>query len=169
MSGNGRFSEKEKVDALRRFFARAAGLLGRLSAAARRLFPRKRAKTFRRERGDAGEQFAADFWKKRRGMKILRRNFRAGKDEIDIVARDGETLVFVEVKTRAEGDPRGAVFAVDARKRRALRRAADAFLGAMRERPRASRLDVVEVYVSEADGSMRAVHHRALSWRGTRC
>lgn len=122
-------------------------------------------KTARRERGDAGEKFAAEFLKKERGMKILCRNFRAGRDEIDLVAEDAGTLVFVEVKTRSENDPRGAVFAVDARKRRALRRAADAYLRALRERPPASRLDVVEVYVREADGAMRAVHHRALPWR----
>ena len=98
-------------------------------------------------------------------MKILCRNFCAGKDEIDLVALDGETLVFVEVKTRSENDLRGAVFAVGARKKTALRRAADAYLCGLRERPKATRLDVVEVYVRESDGAMRAVHHRALSWR----
>ncbi|MBQ7331914.1 MAG: YraN family protein [Opitutales bacterium] len=134
----------------------------------RKLFgknPSKKKKTWRRERGDAGEKFAADFLKKQCGMKILCRNFRAGKDEIDLVARDGETLVFVEVKTRSEHDARGAVFAVDARKKQALRRAADAYLRDLRERPAATRLDVVEVYVCEADGEMRAVHHCGVSWR----
>lgn len=94
-------------------------------------------------------------------MKILCRNFTAARDEIDIVARDGEALVFVEVKTRAETDLHGAVYAVDARKRRALRRAAGAYLRGLRERPAVARLDVVEVYVTE-NGAMRCVHHRAL-------
>ena len=124
-------------------------------------------KTWRRERGDAGEKFAADFLKKECGMKILRRNYRAGRDEIDIVALDAGTLVFVEVKTRSENDAHGAVFAVDVRKKRALRRAADEFLRELRERP-PTRLDVVEVYVRERDGALRAVHHRALSWRSGR-
>lgn len=125
-------------------------------------------KTWRRERGDAGEKFAAIFLKKECGMKILCRNFCAGQDEIDIVATDSETLVFVEVKTRSENDSRGAVFAVNARKRDALRRAADAYLHGLRERPESIRLDVVEVYVRESDGAMRAVLHRALSWRSRR-
>ena len=128
----------------------------------------KKKKTHRRERGDAGEKFAADFLKKQCGMQILCRNFRAGKDEIDLVARDGKTLVFVEVKTRSENDIRGAVFAVDARKKQALRRAADAYLRALRERPAETRLDVVEVYVCETDGEMRATHHHALNWRSRR-
>lgn len=134
----------------------------------RRIFgknPSKRRKTPRRERGDAGEEFAADFLKKQCGMKILCRNFRAGKDEIDIVARDGEALVFVEVKTRSECDAHGAVFSVDARKKRALHRAAEAYIRGLRERPATTRLDVVEVYVRETDGEMRPVHHRAVSWR----
>lgn len=143
------------VDAV---FTRTKKLFRRGSASAA-------AKTARRERGDAGEKFAAEFLKKECGMKILCRNFRVGRDEIDLVAADAGTLVFVEVKTRSENDPRGAVFAVDARKRRALRRAADAYLRALRERPPAARLDVVEIYVRESDGAMRAVHHRALPWR----
>jgi len=129
---------------------------------------RKIKKTERRKLGDTGEKFAAMFLKKERGMKILCRNFTAGRDEIDIVARDGETLVFVEVKTRAETDTHGAVFAVDARKRQALKRAVDAYLRALKTRPRAVRFDVVEVYVCAENFAMRAVHHRALSLSGKR-
>lgn len=122
-------------------------------------------KTWRRERGDAGEKFAAVFLKKECGMKILCRNYRAGRDEIDIVALDAGTLVVVEVKTRSENDAHGAVFAVDSRKKHALRRAANEFLHKLGVRM-PMRLDVVEVYVRERDGAMRAVHHQALSWRG---
>lgn len=122
-------------------------------------------KTWRRERGDVGEKFAADFLKKERGMKILCRNYRAGRDEIDIVALDAGTLAIVEVKTRSENDAHGAVFAVDARKKHALRRAANEFLHELGVRM-PMRLDVVEVYVRERDGAMRAVHHQALSWKG---
>ena len=49
--------------------------------------------------GNFGEKLASDFLKKQ-GYKILERNYRIRGGEIDIVARDGETLVFVEVKTR---------------------------------------------------------------------
>lgn len=78
----------------------------RLAELARAAFPRRRSKTSRRERGDAGEAFAAKFLR-REGAKILLRNWRHGRDEIDIVALDGACLVFVEVKTRSEDDPHG--------------------------------------------------------------
>lgn len=133
----------------------------RLAELARAAFPRRRSKTSRRERGDAGEAFAAKFLR-REGAKILLRNWRHGRDEIDIVALDGACLVFVEVKTRSEDDPHGGYAAVDARKRNAQKRAARAYLNSLRERPPAHRFDVVEVFVRETDGSMRAVHHRAV-------
>ena len=54
--------------------------------------------------GDRGENRAARYLRER-GYKILIRNFRCPLGEIDIVARDGRTIVFCEVKTRAEDNP----------------------------------------------------------------
>src|SRR5687768_17359105 len=54
--------------------------------------------------GDRGENRAARFLRER-GYKILIRNFRCPLGEIDIVARDGRTLVFCEVKTRVDDNP----------------------------------------------------------------
>lgn len=54
--------------------------------------------------GDRGENVAAKYLRNK-GYKILERNFRTQVGEIDIVARDGKVLVFVEVKTRAYDDP----------------------------------------------------------------
>lgn len=51
--------------------------------------------------GDKGEQVAVDFLIEN-GYKILVRNFRSGKAEIDIIAQKNEFIVFVEVKTRSE-------------------------------------------------------------------
>ena len=81
--------------------------------------------------GRAGELRAARFLKKSK-IKILARNVRVGRDEIDLIARDGETLVFVEVKTRRTEDFGAPVSAVDKAKRRKLR-------------PPYIRFDVVEV------------------------
>src|ERR1700712_1799646 len=56
------------------------------------------------ERGTSGEKLARRFLR-RNGFKILYRNFRGRSGgEIDIVCRDGDTLVFVEVKTRSRED-----------------------------------------------------------------
>ena len=58
--------------------------------------------TRRRQRsGQQGEQIAVDYLKKI-GYKIRHRNFRCRQGEIDIIARDGSTLVFIEVKTKAQ-------------------------------------------------------------------
>ena len=61
--------------------------------------------------GQTGEDLAAEFLQQQ-GMVIIERNFRCPRGEIDIIARDGETIVFVEVKTRrtlALGSPLEAV------------------------------------------------------------
>lgn len=55
--------------------------------------------------GQRGENVAAKYLRNQ-GFKILVRNFRCNLGEIDIVARDGKTIVFVEVKTRVNDDPK---------------------------------------------------------------
>jgi len=54
--------------------------------------------------GDRGENVAARFLRNQ-GYKIIVRNFPCPLGEIDIIARDGDTLVFVEVKTRTQDEP----------------------------------------------------------------
>ncbi|GAA1546398.1 YraN family protein [Brevibacterium picturae] len=72
--------------------------------------------------GQTGEDLAADFLQ-RQGMVIIERNFRCPRGEIDIIARDGEAIVFVEVKTRrtlALGSPLEAVTGAKLRRIRML-------------------------------------------------
>jgi putative endonuclease len=71
------------------------------------------------------------------------------------VCRDREALVFVEVKTRAAGARVPGYFAVDERKRRALRRACQAYLRLLRRRPRTFRLDIVEVELAGGEPIIR--------------
>jgi putative endonuclease len=91
--------------------------------------------------GRTGEDAAAAFLS-RKGYTILDMNFRLAFGEIDIVALDGDAVVFVEVKTRRGA---GALEAVDARKQRRLVRLAAAYLAfnGLVERP--ARFDVVAV------------------------
>lgn len=96
-------------------------------------------------------------------MKILLRNWRHGRDEVDIIALENDCLVFVEVKTRGENDLRGGYAAVDARKRKAQKRAIRAYLNALRKRPKSHRFDVVEVFLPPDNSRPRIVHHRCVS------
>lgn len=63
---------------------------------------------WRRLLGDRGERAAARHLR-RRGLRIITRNYRTPQGEIDLIARDGDTLVFVEVKSRRQGTPAEAV------------------------------------------------------------
>lgn len=100
------------------------------------------------ERGAAGERCAADFLQHHHGYEIVTRNWHSPgdkRDEIDLVCRDGDVLVFVEVKTRPATALVRGFLTVDRRKQQALRRAIHAYLGHLRTRPQTYRLDVVEV------------------------
>ena len=98
-----------------------------------------------REIGAAGERAAERFLRERHGYEIVAKNWRSGKDEIDLVCRDRDVLVFVEVKARSSGALVPGYYAVDRRKKKALRRAIHAFLTSLRSRPRTFRFDIVEV------------------------
>ncbi len=77
--------------------------------------------------GRRGEDAAARFLK-RQGCKILARSRRLAPGELDLVALDGRTIVFVEVKTRTSADVGHPAEAVDAVKQRKLTRLAVTFL-----------------------------------------
>jgi putative endonuclease len=90
--------------------------------------------------GEAEEQ-AARFLA-RRGLAIVTRNYRTRLGEIDLIARDGATLVFVEVRRRAPGDFVGAAGSVGARKQQRIAAAARQYLARLGSEP-ACRFDVV--------------------------
>jgi putative endonuclease len=76
---------------------------------------------------NAGERRA--LWHYRlRGYRIIGTNVQAGRNELDLIVRRGTMLTFVEVKARRRGGFGGAVGAVDAEKRRRVRRAARVWL-----------------------------------------
>lgn len=81
----------------------------------------------RRARGDAVEDSALDYLE-RQGLRLVARNARARGGELDLVMRDGDWLVFVEVRYRAGSGFGGGAASVDHGKRRKLVRAAEAFL-----------------------------------------
>ena len=105
--------------------------------------------------GRSGEEIAA-LWYVAEGFTILARRFRVARGEVDLVARRGPLLVFVEVKTR-RGDGWGApAAAVDARKLLRLRLAARAWLAANTTRDAAEfRFDVVAVRFAPGGDGLR--------------
>jgi putative endonuclease len=103
------------------------------------------------DRGQWGEDVAARALR-RKGYRILGKRVRIdNRDELDLVARDHNVLVFVEVKTRGRADFGRPIDAVDRRKRRVLSRAAMRYLGKLRDPRVCFRFDVVEVLGGDGD------------------
>jgi putative endonuclease len=111
----------------------------------------------RRITGSKGEEAAAGFLA-RSGFEILDKNVRTRAGEIDLVAKEGKTLVFVEVKTRRdlEGDPPQA--AVQTRKQNRLAKLALGYLKLKRLRQTPCRFDVVSVIYND-EGGVKAIRH----------
>jgi putative endonuclease len=107
-------------------------------------------------RGKAGER-AAKHHLRHHGLKFLTANFRSPRGEIDLIFRDKDCLVFVEVKTRSSEDWTRPAAAVDDRKRRLLARAAMDYLELLGKPPVKIRFDVVEVLLE--DDAVREVRH----------
>lgn len=97
--------------------------------------------TLRQRRGAHAEERAARYLE-RQGLAILARNFRSRLGEIDLVARDGPMLVFVEVRLRASSAYGGAQGSVDGRKQARIVAAARYYLSRLPSEP-PCRFDVV--------------------------
>ncbi|HVT28449.1 MAG TPA: YraN family protein [Lacipirellulaceae bacterium] len=102
----------------------------------------KRAR--RKSLGNRGEDAAAKFLK-RHGFRILARGVDSRLGELDIVAVDGRTVVFVEVKTRRSSDAGRPAEAIDSRKERRMTQSALAYLKANRLLSYAARFDVIAI------------------------
>jgi putative endonuclease len=102
--------------------------------------------------GILGETLACDELR-HRGYEILARRYRTRLGEIDIVARDGPTLVFVEVKARRGGEFGGAAAAVTVWKQRRIVQMAADYLARRQVVDRPCRFDVVAIDFQ--DGQMR--------------
>lgn len=95
--------------------------------------------------GRWGEEVAASFLEKK-GYQILERQFHFHHTEIDLIARDGDYLVFVEVKTRSSADFGWPEEALTPRKKYHLRRAAEGYLYLNNLNNIDCRFDVVSIF-----------------------
>ncbi len=99
----------------------------------------------KKRRGSQGEAIAVDFLIKK-NYRVLTQNYRFERGEIDIIALDGDILVFIEVKTRtstAYGEP---IEAVTASKQRQIRKVADGYITENSIEDTSCRFDVVTIF-----------------------
>jgi putative endonuclease len=95
------------------------------------------------QQGRDGEDAALAYLQER-GLVLVEANFRCKPGEIDLVMRDGETLVFVEVRQRAAGSQVGAAASIGPAKMRRIVRAAQVYLQGLQRLP-PCRIDVVAI------------------------
>ena len=117
-----------------------------------RLLPRRDSTPQHLLTGNKGEE-AAYFYLREKGYVIIARNYRSprSRSELDLVGWDGDTLCFIEVKTRSTRGIIPAEFAVDAEKQHDLSQVAREFLRKIKSNPPA-RFDIVSVYWSKENG-----------------
>ncbi|HVE78565.1 MAG TPA: YraN family protein [Gemmatimonadaceae bacterium] len=111
----------------------------------------------RQSLGVVGER-VAERWLGRLGWQVLERRFRSGRRDIDLVARQDATVVFVEVKARRSPRFGGPVEAVGWRKRRELSRSARVWIDRNGVAGDAYRFDVIGVLIEA--GRVRVRHVR---------
>jgi putative endonuclease len=115
--------------------------------------------------GRIGEQLASRYLE-RHGLTILDRNWRCQqadvRGELDLVAREGDTVVFCEVKTRRRADAVDPLEAVTPQKVAQLRRLAGLWLAEQSERHAELRLDVVAVWWPTGGGRPQVAHVRGV-------
>ena len=100
--------------------------------------------------GDEGEELAARTLSEK-DYKIIERNYRYGHGEIDIIAKDGETLVFVEVKTRKNLQFGMPEYAVTPTKQRQIKKIAEAYLYEKNITDTDCRMDVVAILLKKGE------------------
>ena len=110
-----------------------------------------------RELGRFGEERAARYLRLR-GYRILERNFSCRLGEIDLIARRGKYIVFVEVKLRKNADFAAAREFVTAAKQQRIRATAALYL-AQNETELQPRFDVIEIYAPEGPGGKVTINH----------
>jgi putative endonuclease len=117
------------------------------------------------ELGRRGEE-AAFFHLRRQGYTVVALGWRSGKSpgDLDVVAWEGNTLCFVEVKTRTSREFATAESAVDSHKRKTLRRLAKQYLLALSSAPEATRFDVVSLYYERSRPVEIELFRGAFGW-----
>jgi putative endonuclease len=108
----------------------------------------------RQDTGTLGEKMAAGFLKER-GFRILQTNYRCPEGEVDIVARDKDCLVFVEVRTKRGSEFGSPEESITATKMDRLRRVAEHYRQTHSDVPNSWRIDVVAIEMGRRNRPLR--------------
>lgn len=116
--------------------------------------------------GQRGER-TAFFWLRRHGYTVVARGWRSSRarGDIDLIAWQGDTLCFIEVKTRTTRAVAPAWFAVDREKRYALRRLARHYLRRLPSRDASARFDILAIYFEEGRAAEFELFTDAFFWQ----
>jgi len=104
--------------------------------------------------GNWGEQLATKTLEQQ-GFDIVEMNYRFGRGEIDIIARDGDVLVFCEVKTRKNDEYGEPEYAITPRKQQQIKRIAEGYLYEHEIKEQECRFDVVAIRMHGATPEIR--------------
>lgn len=127
-----------------------------------RVFPRREKLALgssRADRGRYGEDLAESYCRKELGYRVLARNWRSKKDELDLICMDKDVLVFIEVRARAKEALVSGYASVDAHKKKVLQRACKSYLKQLQNPPKHFRFDIIDVTLAE--GERGEVRHYA--------
>ena len=125
------------------------------------LFLSSQARTTKQKTGDLGEDLAEKCLRKKK-YKILHRNWRDGNYEIDLICRDDDIIVFVEVKTRAINAHIPGYFAVTNKKKKALREAISRYRKSQAKAIPYYRFDIVEIRMTETINESEVNHYQGV-------
>lgn len=115
------------------------------------------AKTVRQDTGSLGEKLARDFLKKK-GHKIVESNFHCRWGEIDIITKQKDFLVFVEVRARTNRNFGTPEESITSGKKRRVKTAALRYLQQLDKPPKQWRIDVIVMEINEAGKAIRTEH-----------
>ena len=113
----------------------------------------------RAQRGIFGEDLAAEHCRRVLGYRVIVRNWRYKRYELDLICQDGGALVFVEVRARAEDALVPGYYSVNRHKKDVLRRGCGYYLKQLAEPPQHFRFDIIDVSICK--GGRGVVRHYA--------
>lgn len=113
----------------------------------------------RAERGKFGEDLAADYCLNELGYRLIVRNWSYKRGEIDLICQDGEVLVFIEVRARAEDALVSGFYSVSRRKKEILCRTCKSYLRQLKKPPKHFRFDILDISICNTGKS--DIHHYA--------